>query len=99
MNTAPNTENKQIAKVLGPLAKARIKFLSEVSFQNTLRFSKRKIFQAKNRLICLADAPVANLIKPKSTENTNCNRQCRSIDFGHFLASDAKVDGWVGLNL
>ena len=74
MYTVPNKENKQIVKVLGPLTKARIKFLPEASFRNTRHFNKRKTFQAKNRLVRLPDTPVAKLIKAKSTENTNLSR-------------------------
>ena len=55
--------------------------------------SKEKHSKVK---IALADTPVAILIKAKSTENTNLNRQYSFIDFWHFLASDAKLGGWVG---
>ena len=61
--------------------------------------NKRKTLQARNRLVRLADTPVSNFIKAKSTEKTNLNRQYSFIDFWHFLASDAKVDGPMGLNL
>ena len=91
MYTAPNRENKQIAKFLGPLTKAGIKFAPEASFRNTRRFNKWKTFQAKNRLVNLADTPVANLIKPKSTENTNLNGQYKSIDFWYLLASELNL--------
>ena len=60
---------------------------------------KKKTFLAKNQLVRLADTPVANLIKAKSTEYTILNRQYSFIDFWHFLASDAKWDDWVGYNL
>ena len=75
------------------MTKAGIK---ETSFRNARRFNKRKTFQAKNRHARPADTPVANLIKAKSTENTNLNRQYTFIDIWHFLTSDAKVGGWVG---
>ena len=61
--------------------------------------NKRKTLQARNRLVRLADTPVSNFIKAKSTEKTNLNRQYSFIDSWHFLASDAKVDGPMGLNL
>ena len=72
-----------MAKVLGPLTKTGIKLK----------------LQVKNQPIHLAGIPVGNLIKAKSTKNTNLNRQYSFINFWHFLASDAKVGGWVFLNL
>ena len=78
---------------------AGIKFVPEASFRNMQYVNKKKKFQAKNRLLRLADKSVANLIKAKLTENTNLNRQYSFIDFGHFLCSDAKAGGWMDLNL
>ena len=78
---------------------AGIKFVPEASFRNMKYVNKKKKFQAKNRLLRLADKSVANLIKAKLTENTNLNRQYSFIDFWHFLCSDAKAGGWMDLNL
>ena len=78
---------------------AGIKFVPEGSFRNMQYVNKKKKFQAKNRLLRLADKSVANLIKAKLTENTNLNRQYSFIDFWHFLCSDAKARGWMDLNL
>ena len=61
--------------------------------------NKRKTLQARNRLVRLADTPVSNFIKVKSTEKTSLNRQYSFIDFWYFLASDAKVGGPMGLSL
>ena len=74
MYPVANKDNNKIAKVLRSLTKAGIKFVSEASFPNERRFNKRKAFPAKNRLVRLADTPVANLIKAKYMENTNLNR-------------------------
>ena len=77
--------NKYIAKVIWPLFKVGTKFLFEASFQNVQHIGKSKTFQAKNRLVCLADTPEANLIKAKLTENTNLNRQYCFINFLAFF--------------
>lgn len=61
--------------------------------------TKENHSRAKNRIEYLADTPATNLIKAKLTENVSLNRQYSFIDFQHFLASDAKVGGWVALNL
>ena len=61
--------------------------------------NKRKTLQARSRLVRLADTPVSNFIKVKSTEKTSLSRQYSFIDFWHFLASDAKVGGPMGLSL
>ena len=84
MYTVYFKKNKQIAKLYGSLTKAGIKLFPVVSLRNTRRFNKRKTFQAKNRLVRLADTLVANLTKAKSTENTNLNRQYSFINFWHF---------------
>ena len=75
---------------------AGIKFVPEASFGNVQYVNKKNTFQAKNRLLRLADKSVANLIKAKLTETTNLNRQ---YSFWHFLCSDAKAGGWMDLNL
>ena len=77
---------RRINKVLGPLSKSGIKFVPEACFRNARRFNERKTFAAKNEFVRLADTPIANLIKAKSTENTNSNRQYSLIDFCHFFA-------------
>ena len=90
MYTVPNKANKQIAKFLGLPTKAGIKFVPGAFFRNGRHLNKRETFQATNQPLRLPDTSVATLIKAKSTENTNLNS---------FFASDAKVGGWVGLNL
>ena len=60
---------------------------------------QKKPFPVKKLLVHLADKPVANLIKAKSMENTNLNRQWSFMDSWHFVVIDANVGGWMGLNL
>ena len=74
-------------------------FFPEASLQTVRRFNKRKTFKDKNRLVRLADILLVNLTKSKSPKNTNLNREYSFINFWYFLASDVKVDGWVGLYL
>ena len=61
--------------------------------------TKEKHSKLKNQLVRLADTPEANFLKIKSTKDTNLNRQYSFANFWHFLSSDAKVDGWMSLNL
>ena len=74
-----------------------LKLLSEM--RDDLR--KDLNIRSYNRLVRLADTPVANLIRVKSKENTNLDRRYSFIDFClfFFVARGPKVGGSVGRNL
>ena len=59
--------NKSL-KFLGHSLRLELNLLLKLLLEMRDALTKKKTFQVKNRLVRLADTPVANLIKAKSTE-------------------------------